>query len=69
MWVDGEYGLDQIGIGPAWRPSDSLDDRWRVDIAFPDGSWIGAIGINRSVPGGSEFPADRDLLAELVGPR
>lgn len=66
-----EYGLDQIGISPAWRPGGSAadDEGWRVDIAFPDGSWVGAVGANGNyVPGGSEFPADRDLLAELLGP-
>jgi hypothetical protein len=69
-WIDAEYGLNQIGIRPDWQPIDrsSLDDRWRVDIAFPDGSWIGVNGASGHVPGGSEFPAGRDLLAELAGP-
>ena len=69
--VIAEYGLSQIGISPARRPSGGAadDEGWRVDIAFADGSWVGATGTNDNyVPGGSEFPADRDLLAELVGP-
>lgn len=69
-WTDGEYAPDQIGIRPGWRPGDRTkgENPYRVDIAFADGSWLGAIGSNPRVPGGSSVDAGRDLLAELVGP-
>jgi hypothetical protein len=66
----GEYALDQIGRAPDWEPDDSRNGQTtRVDIAFPDGSWLAvASGASGSIPGGCRLRAGRDLFAELVGP-
>lgn len=44
-------------------------DRGYSNVAFADGSWLRVDGTNdAAIPDGSEVRADRDLLAELVGP-
>lgn len=65
-----EYALDQIGLAPGWQPDDSTNGQvTRVDIAFPDGSWLGVTsGATSNIPGRSTNRAGRDLLAELLGP-
>jgi hypothetical protein len=60
----GEYPLEAVGLHPGWQPADGS---YRVDIAFADGSWLGATGLTTRVPGGKEGHPDRDLLARLAG--
>jgi hypothetical protein len=68
LWIETDFGLDQVGLRPGWQPGDDKSEPSRIDIAFADGSWLGLEGYELNVPGSTEgFPV-RDLLAELAGP-
>lgn len=64
-----EYGLDQIGVRPDWnRYWTEYESTSRVDVGFPDGSWLGVnSGCSSATPGGATSEAARDLFASLAG--
>jgi hypothetical protein len=65
-----EYRPGDISIRPGW-PGTAKHYIYRVDLAFPDGSWIGIEGTNHGRctidTGTSPALLYRDLIAELLG--
>jgi hypothetical protein len=68
--VQIEYPAGHVTVRPGW-PATAKNNRYRVDLSFPDGSWIGvestggafcAVG---SAPDSSRLY--RNLIAELLG--
>jgi hypothetical protein len=65
-----EYPHGEIRIRPGW-PDTAKGYLYRVDLSFPDGSWIGVQGTNQGnctiCTGGNPSLLYRDLIAELLG--
>jgi hypothetical protein len=65
-----EYRPGDISIRTGW-PGTAKGHIYRVDLAFPDGSWVGVEGtsIGRCTVGTGDNPSRlyRDLIAELLG--
>jgi hypothetical protein len=68
LWIETDFGLDQVGLRPGWQFRQFTGERRQVDIAFIDGSWLGLQGYDLDVPGSTEELAEAALLAELAGP-